>query len=49
MDAIYKLRKASSNMRSDEVIESILRVFVKSKNNEEFFSTINSNMLEKYR
>lgn len=47
MDAIYKLRKASSNMRSDEVIESILRVFVKSKNNEEFFSTINSNMLEK--
>lgn len=49
MDAIYKLRKASSNMRSDEVIESILRVFVKSKNNKEFFSTINSNMLEKYR
>ncbi len=49
MDAIYKLRKASSNKRSDEVIESILRVFVKSKSNEDFFDTINSNTLEKYR
>lgn len=49
MDAIYRLRKASSNMRSDEVIESILRVFVKSNNNGEFFKTINSNLLEKYR
>lgn len=49
MDAIFKLRKASSNMRSDEVIESILRVFVKSKTNQEFFNTINNNLLEKYR
>jgi transcription termination factor Rho len=49
MDAVYKLRKASSNMRSDEVIESILKVFVKSKNNIDFFNTINKNLLEKYR
>ncbi|MCT4596838.1 MAG: transcription termination factor Rho [Vallitalea sp.] len=49
MDAVYKLRKASSNMRSDEVIESILKVFIKSKNNIDFFNTINKNLLEKYR
>lgn len=49
MDAVYKLRKASSNMRSDEVIESILKVFIKSKNNIDFFNTINNNLLEKYR
>ncbi|MCT4687044.1 transcription termination factor Rho [Vallitalea sp.] len=49
MDAIYRLRKASSNMRSDEVTESILKVFVKSKNNTDFFNTINNNLLDKYR
>ncbi|GKX28034.1 hypothetical protein SH1V18_05140 [Vallitalea longa] len=49
MDAVYRLRKASSNMRSDEVTESILKVFVKSKNNKDFFNTINNNLLDKYR
>lgn len=49
MEAIYRLRKASSNMRSDEVTESILKVFVKSKNNTDFFNTINNNLLDKYR
>ncbi|GMQ59630.1 transcription termination factor Rho [Vallitalea sediminicola] len=49
MDAIYRLRKASSNMRSDEVTESILKVFVKSKNNNDFCNTINNNLLDKYR
>lgn len=49
MEAVYKLRKASSNMRSDEVIESILRVFVKSKTNKDFVNTVNNNILEKYK
>jgi transcription termination factor Rho len=49
MDAIYRLRKASSNMRSDEVTESMLKVFVKSKNNKEFFNTINKSLIDKYK
>ncbi len=49
LDAVYRLRKASSNMRSDEVIESITRVFVGCKDNHEFIYKINNNILEKYR
>ncbi|MDA3845120.1 MAG: transcription termination factor Rho, partial [Vallitaleaceae bacterium] len=46
--AVDKLRKATGNMRSEEVIESLLKVFVNTKTNEEYIQKLTGNILEKY-
>ena len=40
MEAVYIIRKATNGMRTDEAIERILDLFVKTKDNAEFVKTI---------
>ena len=40
MEAVYTIRKATSGMRSDEAVERILDLFVKTKNNADFTQMI---------
>lgn len=46
--AVDKLRKATGNMRSVDAIESLLKVFVKTKSNDEYIKKLSDNILEKY-
>lgn len=39
-DAVYIMRKAINGMKTDEAVESILNIFVRTKNNKEFAQTI---------
>ena len=46
--AVDKLRKATGNMRSVDAIESLLKVFAKTKSNDEYIQKLTENILEKY-
>lgn len=48
LEAVTKLRKVSSNMRSEDVIDSMLKIFVKTKTNEEYVKKLTENVLENY-
>lgn len=39
-EAVYIMRKALNGLKSDEAVESILNLFVKTKNNEEFVQMV---------
>lgn len=40
MEAVYLIRKALSNMRTEEALERVLNVFIKCKDNKEFVETV---------
>lgn len=44
-EAVYIMRKALNGLRSDEAVESILNLFVKTKNNEEFVQMVKKTKL----
>lgn len=44
-EAVYIMRKALNGMKSDEAVESILNLFVKTKNNEEFVQMVKKTKL----
>ncbi len=48
MEAVNKLRKVSSNMRSEDVIDSMLKVFVNTSNNKEYVKKLSDSILENY-
>ena len=39
-DAVYYMRRAINGMKSDEAVDTILKHFVRTKNNAEFIATI---------
>ncbi len=47
-EAVNKLRKVSSNMRSEDVIDSMMKVFVDTKSNEEYAHKLSKNILNNY-
>ncbi len=49
MDAINRLRNVTANMRSEDVIESMLKVFVETKTNEEYAEKLTRQILSNYR
>jgi transcription termination factor Rho len=46
--AVTKLRKVSSNMRSEDVIDSMLKVFLDTKTNAEYVNKLANNILSNY-
>ncbi|MBC7960996.1 MAG: transcription termination factor Rho [Vallitaleaceae bacterium] len=48
LEAVTKLRKVSSNMRSEDVIDSMLKIFVKTETNVEYVKKLSENILENY-
>jgi transcription termination factor Rho len=44
-DAVYIMRRALNGMRTDEAVERILDLFVRTKNNEEFVQTVKKTKL----
>ncbi len=48
LEAVTKLRKVSSNMRSEDVIDSMLKIFVKTETNKEYIKKLSENILENY-
>ena len=44
-EAVYIMRKALNGLKSDEAVETILNLFVKTKNNEEFVQTVKKTKL----
>jgi transcription termination factor Rho len=46
--AVDKLRKVSGNMKSEDVIDSMLKVFMKTKTNKEYIDKLTGNILENY-
>ncbi|PKM50857.1 MAG: transcription termination factor Rho [Firmicutes bacterium HGW-Firmicutes-7] len=48
LEAVTKLRKVSSNMRSEDVIDSMLKVFVNTGTNEEYVKKLSESILENY-
>ncbi|MBN2222422.1 MAG: transcription termination factor Rho [Vallitaleaceae bacterium] len=48
MEAVNKLRKVSSNMRAEDVIDSMLKVFVDTASNEEYALKLSKNILNNY-
>ncbi len=48
LEAVNKLRKVSANMRSEDVIDSMLKVFVDTKSNEEYAHKLSKNILNNY-
>ena len=44
-EAVYIMRKALNGLKPDEAVESILNLFVKTKNNEEFVQTVKKTKL----
>ena len=44
-EAVYIMRKALNGLKSDEAVESILNLFVKTKNNEEFVQMVKKTKL----
>ncbi|MBR1392135.1 MAG: transcription termination factor Rho [Lachnospiraceae bacterium] len=44
-DAVYIMRKAINGMRTDDAVESILNMFVRTKNNREFIQMIKKNRI----
>jgi transcription termination factor Rho len=47
-EAVNKLRKVSANMRAEDVIDSMLKVFVDTKTNEEYAYKLSKNILNNY-
>jgi len=47
-EAVNKLRKVSANMRAEDVIDSMLKVFVDTKSNEEYAYKLSKNILNNY-
>lgn len=47
-EAVAKLRKVSANMRAEDVIDSMLKVFVDTKTNEEYAYKLSKNILNNY-
>jgi len=48
LEAVNKLRKVSANMRSEDVIDSMLKVFVDTKDNNEYATKLSKNILNNY-
>lgn len=48
MEAVRKLRKVSANMRSEDVIDSMLKVFMDTKTNHEYITKLSKNILSNY-
>lgn len=48
LEAVNKLRKVSANMRAEDVIDSMLKVFVDTKTNEEYALKLSNNILNNY-
>lgn len=48
LEAVTKLRKVSSNMRSEDVIDSMLKIFIKTETNAEYVKKLSENVLENY-
>lgn len=48
LEAVNKLRKVSANMRAEDVIDSMLKVFVDTKSNEEYALKLSKNILNNY-
>ncbi len=48
LEAVNKLRKVSSNMRAEDVIDSMLKVFVDTNSNEEYAHKLSKNILNNY-
>ncbi len=48
MEAVTKLRKVSANMRAEDVIDSMLKVFVDTKSNDEYANKLSKNILNNY-
>lgn len=48
MEAVNKLRKVSANMRAEDVIDSMLKVFVDTKDNVEYANKLSKNILNNY-
>jgi len=46
--AVNKLRKVSANMRSEDVIDSMLKVFMDTKTNAEYIDKLSNNILSNY-
>ena len=40
LEAVIKIRKALSSMKSEQALEQILNLFKRTKTNEEFISTV---------
>ena len=47
-EAVNKLRKVTANMKADDVIESMLKVFMDTKTNEEYIYKLSKNILSNY-
>lgn len=48
LEAVTKLRKVSSNMKSEDVIDSMLKVFVNTSTNKEYVKKLSESILENY-
>ena len=48
LEAINKLRKVSANMRAEDVMDSMLKVFMDTKTNAEYVHKLSKNILAKY-
>jgi transcription termination factor Rho len=48
LEAVTKLRKVSSNMKSEDVIDSMLKVFVNTATNREYVKKLSESILENY-
>ena len=48
LEAVNKLRKVSANMRSEDVIDSMLKVFMDTKSNAEYIHKLSKNILSNY-
>lgn len=49
MEAVNRLRNVTANMRAEDVIESMLKVFVDTKTNEEYAEKLTSQILSNYK
>lgn len=48
IEAVTKLRKVSSNMKSEDVIDSMLKVFINTATNKEYVKKLSESILENY-
>lgn len=48
LEAVTKIRKVSSNMRAEDVIDSMLKVFINTESNEEYVKKLSESILENY-
>lgn len=48
LEAVTKIRKVSSNMKAEDVIDSMLKVFINTETNEEYIKKLSESILENY-